>query len=129
MDVHTVYIILISLSLALGIYGVVVQRGANLVRLDFRMSLMAVIWALFELTAALSGYGIGMWILQFELSRESSTFWSHMFAGAIFVAIGVRMLFLAFHQKTFLEHRMEMWISGRMFCSRFTCACTAFARV
>ena len=55
MDVHTVYIILISLSLALGIYGVVVQRGANLVRLDFRMSLMAVIWALFELTAALSG--------------------------------------------------------------------------
>lgn len=107
MDVHTVYIILISLSLALGIYGVVVQRGANLVRLDFRMSLMAVIWALFELTAALSGYGIGMWILQFELSRESSTFWSHMFAGAIFVAIGVRMLFLAFHQKTFLEHRME----------------------
>ena len=107
MDVHTVYIILISLSLALGIYGVVVQRGANLVRLDFRMSLMAVIWALFELTAALSGYGIGMWILQLELSRESSTFWSHMFAGAIFVAIGVRMLFLAFHQKTFLEHRME----------------------
>ena len=107
MDVHFIYIILISLSLALGIYGVVVQRGANLVRIDFRMSLMAVIWAGLELVASLFGYGIGAWILQFEMSRDQSTFWAHMFAGTVLVAIGVRMLFLAFRKKTFLEHRME----------------------
>ena len=107
MDVHFIYIILISLSLALGIYGVVVQRGANLVRIDFRMSLMAVIWAGLELVASLFGYGIGTWILQFEMSRDQSTFWAHMFAGTVLIAIGVRMLFLAFRKKTFLEHRME----------------------
>ena len=71
MDVHFIYIILISLSLALGIYGVVVQRGANLVRIDFRMSLMAVIWAGLELVASLFGYGIGTWILQFEMSIQA----------------------------------------------------------
>ncbi len=107
MNVHTVYIILISLALALGIYGVVVQRGANLVRLDFRMSLMAVIWAAVELAAALFGYGAGRCVLQFEMAREQNPFWSHIIAGAIFVAIGIRMLFLAFRKKTFLEHRME----------------------
>ena len=45
MDIHLLYIILISAALALGIYGVVVQRGANLVRLDGRTVQMSLIWA------------------------------------------------------------------------------------
>lgn len=107
MDMHTLFIILISMGLALGIYGVVVQRGANLVRIDFRMSLMSGIWALLELLASLTGYGIGRWILRFEVARERSVFWIHILAGLIFIAIGVRMLLQAFKKKTFLEHRME----------------------
>ena len=59
------------------------------------------------LIASLSGYGIGTGILQFEMSRDHNTFWAHMFAGAVLIAIGVRMLFIAFRKKTFLEHRME----------------------
>ncbi|MBE6006920.1 MAG: hypothetical protein E7238_07190 [Sarcina sp.] len=107
MNTHTFFIILISVSLALGIYGVVVQRGANLVRFDGRTAAMASIWAVLELIASLAGYGIGRWILRFEMERDRSPFWIHVLAGAIFAAIGIRMLFLAFRKKTFLEHRME----------------------
>lgn len=107
MDIHLLYIILISAALALGIYGVVVQRGANLVRLDGRTVQMSLIWAALQLCAALAGYGIGSWILHFELERDRSIFWIHILAGAILAGIGVRMLLHAFRKKTFLEHRME----------------------
>jgi len=107
MNIHLIYVILISAALALGIYGVVVQRGANLVRIDGRTAQMALIWAAFQLLAALAGYGIGSWILHFELERDRSIFWIHILAGVILAGIGVRMLLTAFKKKTFLEHRME----------------------
>mgnify|MGYP002860790265 CR=1 FL=1 len=97
----------ISLGLAFGIYGVVVQRGANLVRVDGKAVLMAAIWGVLELAAALAGYGGGSLLLRFEMARERDVFWIHVLAGFLFAAIGIRMLIRAFREKTFLEHRME----------------------
>lgn len=107
MDTHTIFIILICAALSFGVYGVVVQRGANLVRIDSRTALMALLWGAVELSAALFGYGIGRWILRFEMERDRSAFWVHLLAGVILAAIGIRMLMKAFRKKTFLEHRME----------------------
>lgn len=107
MNIHLLYIILIAVALAFGIYGVVVQRGANLVRIDGRTAQMGLIWGALELFAVLAGYGIGNWILHFELERDRSIFWIHVLAGAILAAIGIHMLMRAFRKKTFLEHRME----------------------
>lgn len=107
MDEHTILILLISAALAFGIYGIVVQRGANLVRIDGRAALMSLIWGGITIAASLLGYGIGSWILRFEISRDGNTFWIHILAGAIFASVGVHMLLIAFRKKTFLEHRME----------------------
>lgn len=107
MNIHTLFIVLISISLALGTYGLVVQRGACLVRIDARMTLMAFICGILELAAALLGYGIGSRILLMELERERSVFWVHLIAGMILASIGVRMLLIAFQNRSILEHRME----------------------
>ena len=42
MEIHLLFILFISAGLALGIYGVVIQQGANLVRMDLRTTLIAV---------------------------------------------------------------------------------------
>ncbi|MDO5133806.1 MAG: manganese efflux pump [Eubacteriales bacterium] len=107
MNIHTVFIILISASLALGTYGVVVQRGACLMRIDARTTLMAVIWGALELAAALLGYSVGSRVLLLEMGREHSTVWVRLIAGMILASIGIRMLCKAFRGRSFLEHRME----------------------
>ncbi|MBE5998480.1 MAG: hypothetical protein E7237_02500 [Sarcina sp.] len=107
MNTHTGLMLLISLALAFGIYGVVVQRGANLVRIDSATVVMAAIWGGLELAASFLGFGCGSMLLQFEVSRERNLFWIHLLAGLIFAAIGIRMLCTAFAKKSFLEHRME----------------------
>lgn len=107
MNIHTLFIILIFAALAMGIYGTVVVRGANLVRIDKLTTLMAFIWGVLELAAALVGHNIGSWILMLEMERERDVFWTHLMAGAIFAAIGIRMLIRAFQGRTILEHRME----------------------
>ena len=98
MNIHTLFIILIFAALAMGIYGTVVVRGANLVRIDKLTTLMAFIWGVLELAAALVGHNIGSWILMFEMERERDVFWTHLMAGAIFAAIGIRMLIRAFQE-------------------------------
>ena len=107
MNMQTFFILAVSLALALGIYAVVVQRGANLMKIDGRTVLMSAIWAALELCAALAGYGIGSWVLGFENAHDRSPFWVHLLAGVIFVAIGADMLRRAFRKKSFLEYRME----------------------
>lgn len=104
---HLFYIIAIAVALALGIYSVVVQRGANLVKLDGKMTAMSIIWGVLELLAACAGYGIGHWLLQRDIRANLNLYWVHVLAGFILVAIGVRMLFGAFKKKSLIEHRME----------------------
>lgn len=101
------YIIAIAVALALGIYGVVVQRGANLVKLDAKMTCMSVIWGVLELLAACAGYGIGHWLLQRDLQKNMNLYWIHVLAGFILVVIGIRMLLQAFKKRSLVEHRME----------------------
>ena len=91
----------------MGIYGVVIQQGANLVRMDMRTTLIALLWGALELAVTYAGCRIGKWLLLFETERHHSVFWVHLLAGLILACIGVRMLFKAFRKKTFLEHRME----------------------
>ena len=107
MEIHLLFLIVIFIGLAFGIYGVVIQRGANLIRTDARMAVMSLIWGTVQLGASLAGYETGSWILRFELERERSIFWIHILAGVIFAGIGIRMLLKAFQKKTYLEHRME----------------------
>ncbi len=107
MDIRLLFIILIFVGLALGIYGVVIQRGANLVHIDGSTAAVSLIWGAVHLGASLAGYGIGCWILRFEMARERSIFWIHLLAGVIFAGIGIRMLLKAFQKKSYLEHRME----------------------
>ena len=106
MEIHILFIILISAGLAFGIYGVVVQQGANLVRMDMRTAAMGLVWGTIQLCASLAGYGTGRWILNFEMERERSIFWVNLLAGMILVCIGIRMLLKALQKKSFLEHRM-----------------------
>lgn len=107
MNIHMIFILLISAALAMGIFGVVVQRGANLVSIDGRAVQVALIWGALELFSSLAGYGIGSWILRLEMERDRSPFWVHLLAGVILAGIGVHMLLRAFQKKSFLEHRME----------------------
>ena len=100
-------IIIISLALALGTYGVAAQRGANLVKLDRYTLIMSALWGALELAAAFAGYGAGRWVLAGEISTEHSAFWTHVLAGVLFAVVGISMLMQAFKKKTFLEHRME----------------------
>ena len=107
MEMHILFIILISAGLAFGIYGVVIQQGANLVRMDVRTGAMGLVWGAIQLCASLIGYGTGRWILKCEMGREHSAFWANLLAGLILAGIGVRMLKKKKKKKTFLEHRME----------------------
>ena len=107
MEIHILFIILISAGLAFGIYGVVIQQGANLVKMDMRTAAMGLVWGTIQLCASLAGYGTGRWILNFEMERERSIFWVNLLAGLILVCIGIRMLLKALQKKSFLEHRME----------------------
>lgn len=107
MGMHILFILLISAGLSFGIYGVVIQQGANLVRLDARTAAMGLLWGVIHLCASLVGYGTGRWILHFEMGRNRSFFWANLLAGLILVCIGIRMLMKALHKQSFLEHRME----------------------
>jgi putative Mn2+ efflux pump MntP len=100
-------ILVISLALALGTYGVAAQRGANLVKLDRYTLIMSALWGVLALAAAFAGYGMGRWVLAREISTDHSVFWTHVLAGVLLVMVGVMMLLQAFKKKTFLEHRME----------------------
>ena len=100
-------IIIISLALALGTYGVAAQRGANLVKLDRNTIVMSALWGVLELAAAFAGYGAGRWILASEIGADHSAFWTHVLAGVLLAAVGISMLMQAFKKKSFLEHRME----------------------
>ena len=100
-------IIVISLALALGTYGIAAQRGANLVNLDRYTLLMSAIWGILELAAAFAGYGAGRWILTRQVVTEHSAYWTHVLAGVLLAAVGITMLMHAFKKKSFLEHRME----------------------
>ena len=100
-------IIIISLALALGTYGIAAQRGTNLVRLDRYTLLMSAIWGIMELAAAFTGYGAGRWILTREVVTEHNLYWVHVLAGLLLAAVGLRMLMQAFRKKSFFEHRME----------------------
>ena len=100
-------ILVISLALALGTYGIAAQRGANLVRLDRYTLIMSAIWGILELAAAFAGYRAGSWILEREIGAEHSAFWIHVLAGVLLAAVGLRMLMQALRKKSFLEHRME----------------------
>ena len=100
-------IIVISLALALGTYGIAAHRGANLVQLDRYTLLMSALWGALELLSACAGYGAGRWILAGELGSAHSVFRIRVIAGILLIAAGVRMLLHAFKKKSFLEHRME----------------------
>ena len=100
-------IIIISLALALGTYGIAAQRGANLVKLDRYILLMSALWGIMELAAAFAGYGAGRWILTREVVTEHNLYWVHVLAGLLLAAVGLRMLLQAFRKKSFFEHRME----------------------
>lgn len=100
-------ILIISLALALGTYGVAAQRGANLVKLDRNTLIMSALWGVLELAAAFAGYGAGRWVLASEISSDHSVFWTHVLAGVLLAMVGISMLMQAFKKKTFLEHRME----------------------
>lgn len=100
-------ILIMSLALALGTYGIAAQRGANLVKLDRYTLIMSTIWGIVELAAAFAGYGVGRWILTRQVVTEHSTYWIHVLAGILLAAVGLRLLLQAFKKKTLLEHRME----------------------
>lgn len=100
-------IIVISLALALGTYGIAAQRGANLVRLDRFTLIMSAIWGILELAAAFAGYGGGRWILAGETGTEGRMLRMHILAGVLLAAVGISMVLQALRKKTFLEHRME----------------------
>ena len=100
-------IIIISLALALGTYGIAAQRGANLVKLDRNTLIMSALWGVLELAASFAGYRAGRWILTREVVTERSFYWVHILAGILLAAVGLRMLLQAFKKKSFFEHRME----------------------
>ncbi len=100
------FILMMALALSLEIFSVVAERGANIVKLDRKMTVMSLIWAALELLAAIIGYGLGVWVKNYEMT-EYSSFWIDVLAGVLLAAIGIRMLFTAFKHRTILEHRME----------------------
>ena len=100
-------IIVISLALALGTYGIAAHRGANLVKLDRYTLLMTAIWGALELASACAGYGAGRWILAGEMGGAHSVLRIRVIAGILLIAAGIRMLLHAFKKETLLEHRME----------------------
>jgi len=99
-------IVLIALGLALEELGMIAQRGAQVVNLDKKMTLMACIWGVFAFGSVAIGYLCGQWILTGDIgSRE--TFWIHVVAGVFLALVGGSMLLHAYRQDTIFEHRME----------------------
>lgn len=103
---HWLYIILIALSLALGIFASVMQSGANLVRIDRKVILVGFVSGLLDLGAAAAGFGISHLAVT-RVDTQGSGVWIRIIAGAILALIGIRMLVRAFGHHSFLEHRME----------------------
>ena len=99
-------IILIALGLALEELGVVAQRGAQVVNLDKKMTLMACIWGVFVLVSVAFGYYGGQWILTGDIGVKE-TFWIHVVAGVFLALVGINMLIHAFRPGAVFEHRME----------------------
>lgn len=104
---RVIFVIAVAAALALGIFSVIVQRGANIVKLNKNMVFVALLSGAFQLGAAAAGYGIGLWILSGEIEAERSAFWSHVLAGILLAVVGARMILTATQKKTLLEHRME----------------------
>lgn len=101
-----VFIFLIGAAISAGIFGKVTTRGAQLVKFDRRLAVMAVIWGVCALAETWLGHLTGRWILSFDL-RKRDIFLVHIIAGALLVVAGMRMLFLAFERKALVEHRMD----------------------
>lgn len=101
------YSILIAAALAAGIFATVSESGANIVKLDKRLTGMGLLTGALQLGGTALGYLIGKWILTGEVAHERSLFWSHVLAGVLLAVVGIRMLLAAFSKKTRLEHRIE----------------------
>ena len=89
------FIFLIGAAISAGIFGKVTTRGAQLVKFDRRLAVMAAIWGVCALGETWLGHLIGRSILSFDL-KERDILLVHIIAGAILVVAGMRMLFLAF---------------------------------
>ena len=68
-----VFIFLIGAAISAGIFGKVTTRGAQLVKFDRRLAVMAVIWGVCALAETWLGHLTGRWILSFDL-RERDIF-------------------------------------------------------
>lgn len=101
-----VFILLIGAAVSAGIFGKVTTRGAQLVKFDRRLAVMAAIWGVCALGETWLGHLTGRWILSFDL-KERDILLVHIIAGFILVAAGMRMLFLSFERKILIEHRMD----------------------
>lgn len=99
-------IVLIALGLALEELGMVAQRGAQVVKLDKKMTMMACIWGAFALVSVALGYCGGQWILTGDIGVRE-IFWIHVVAGVFLALVGINMLIHAFRPGAILEHRME----------------------
>lgn len=104
---EALFLLLITFSLAAGIYGSVLQSGANIVRLDRRMTLTGFAVGAIQLGASVLGYLIGKRVLLAGIVGDGHRFWARVLGGVLLAFIGVRMLMRAFQRKTFLEHRIE----------------------
>ena len=102
-----VYITLIAGALASAIFGAVTQSGANIMRLDRRMTAVSLISGASQLLAVLAGCGAGAWILRGAVARERSIFWVHVLSGVLLSAAGIRMLTAALRERKLSEHRVE----------------------
>ena len=104
---HVLSLIILTMSLCLGVYGAVARQGSNIVHLDRRMTIMALLWGAMQLLVACTGYGIGTLLLRAEIAGMRSTFWPRVLAGVLLILCGIRMVMIGLKRKTFFEHRME----------------------
>ncbi|MCR5295743.1 MAG: manganese efflux pump MntP family protein [Lachnospiraceae bacterium] len=103
---RVIFVVVLASALSLGIFAMVVQRGALLVRFDRRTGAMAFIWGAISLLMTLAGYGIGRLVLLGDIGKRD-VFWVHVVCGIFLVLDGFRMFYRAFEKKTFIERRME----------------------
>ena len=103
---HTIFVIVLAAALSLGVFAVAVQRGAMLVYIDRMTAIMSLIWGAVSLGMVCAGYGIGKWILGFDLGARD-VYWIHVVCGVFLAIAGIRMFYRALHKKTFIERRME----------------------
>lgn len=104
---EALFLTLIALALAAGIYGSVLQSGANIVRLDQRMTWVSLAAGAIQLGASVLGYLAGRRILIAGVGGDEHRFWVRALGGVLLAMIGIRMLMKAFQKKTFFEHRIE----------------------